>query len=195
MRGESRFRAAAQGAAFAAAAAILAVWMSSAALAQQQQGGGRAGQPAAKADWPPSGPTPRTADGHPDLSGNWQPNAIRENVDLVKSGVQVPLLPAAEKIYLDHKNNLSRDDPEARCLPPGVPRMNTTPYPWTYVQTPKLLAILYEGGAHVWRKVFLDGRMHDPTVEDTWLGDSIGPLGRRHASGGDHRSERCHLAR
>jgi len=42
--------------------------------------------------------------------------------------------------------------------------MNTTPYPWTYIQTPTLLAILYEGGAHVWRKVFLDGRMHDPTV-------------------------------
>jgi hypothetical protein len=26
----------------------------------------------------------------------------------------------------------------------------------------------------VWRKVFLDGRPHNPQVEDTWLGDSIG---------------------
>ena len=178
MRTQSRVRTAVQGIAVAATVAMVSVSMSPVALAQQGRGGatgrGGANQPAAKPDWPPTGPTPRAADGHPDLSGNWQPNAIRQNVDLVKSGVDVPLLPAAEKVYLDHKNNLSKDDPEARCLPPGVPRMNTTPYPWTYIQTPKLLAILYEGGAHVWRKVFLDGRKHDPAVEETWLGDSIG---------------------
>ena len=52
--------------------------------------------------------------------------------------------------------------------------MSTTPYPWTIVQTPKLIVILYEGGAHVWRKIFMDGRGHDPKVESTWLGDSIG---------------------
>src|SRR5881392_172975 len=45
--------------------------------------------------WPPAGPTPRTPDGKPDLSGNWEPNAIRQNVDLIGSGVDVPLLPAA----------------------------------------------------------------------------------------------------
>lgn len=153
------------------AAAALFV-MSNQVIAQGRQG--RAGGPAAKSDWPPAGPTPRTADGHPDLSGNWQPNAIRQNVDLIKSGVEVPMLPEALKVYKQHTDTLSKDDPEARCLPPGVPRMNTTPYPWTYVQTKDLLVILYEGGAHVWRKVFLDGRKHDPNVEETWLGDSIG---------------------
>jgi len=131
-------------------------------------------RPGARSDWPPQGPTPRTADGKPDLSGNWQPNAIRQNVDLIGSGVDVPLLPEARAVYEDHKRNVSRDDPEARCLPPGVPRMSTTPYPWTIVQTPNLLVIVYEGGAHVWRKIFLDGRGHDPNVQDTWLGDSIG---------------------
>jgi len=137
----------------------------------QERGRGRG---AAPSDWPPAGPTPRTPDGKPDLSGNWQPNAIRQNVDLIASGVEVPLLPAAEAVYKRHKENLSREDPEARCLPPGVPRMSTTPYPWTIVQTPKLIVIVYEGGAHIWRKIFLDGRGHDPKVEDTWLGDSIG---------------------
>lgn len=142
---------------------------------QQGQGRGRGGRGGrGPSDWPPPGPTPRTADNHPDLSGNWQPNAIRQNVDLVGSGVKIPFRPEAEKIYQEHKDNKSKDDPEARCLPPGVPRMNTTPYPWTYVQTPKLLAIMYEGGAHVWRKVFLDGRGHDPNAVETWLGDSIG---------------------
>ena len=126
------------------------------------------------ADWPPTGKTPRAADGHPDLSGNWQPNAIRENVDLIGSGVDVPLLPGAKAMYDKRRASLSKDDPEARCLPPGVPRMTTTPYPWSFIQTKDLLVIVYEGGAHIWRKVFLDGRPHDPNVEETWLGDSIG---------------------
>lgn len=128
--------------------------------------------------WPPEGPMPRTADGKPDLSGNWAPNAIRENVDLAgvlaAAGTPVPMLPEVAKIHQQHKESLSKDDPEALCLPPGVPRMSTTPYPWTMVQTPQLLVIVYEGGAHVWRKIFLDGRGHDPKVEFTWLGDSIG---------------------
>ncbi len=133
---------------------------------------------AAKPAWPPEGPTPRTADGKPDLSGNWAPNAIRQNVDLAgvleKEGTPVPMLPDAAKLHQHRKDTLSKDDPESLCLPPGVPRMNTTPYPWTIVQTPKLIVIVYEGGAHIWRKIFMDGREHDPKVEYTWLGDSIG---------------------
>src|SRR5262249_19119183 len=112
---------------FAIAVAAAMLLISNTAAAQ-----GRGGTP----DWPPAGPTPRTPDGHPDLSGNWQPNAIRENVDMVGSGVDVPLLPAAQALYKKRKESLSKDDPEARCLPPGVPRTNTTPYPWTIVQTP-----------------------------------------------------------
>ncbi len=138
-------------------------------------GAGKAGdaKAKAKATWPPEGVTPRTADGKPDLSGNWQPNAIRENVDLV-SVVEVPMLPAAAAIHKNHKDNISKDDPEARCLPPGVPRMSTTPYPWTIVQTPEQVVFIYEGGAHVWRKVFMGRPLHDPAVVDTWLGDSVG---------------------
>lgn len=133
---------------------------------------------AAKPAWPPEGPTPRTADGKPDLSGNWQPNAIRENVDLAAvlaaAGNPIPFLPEAEALHKVRHDSLAKDDPEARCLPPGVPRMSTTPYPWTIVQTPQLIVIVYEGGAHIWRKIFMDGRPHDPKVEYTWLGDSIG---------------------
>ncbi len=130
--------------------------------------------PSRDPNWPPKGPTPRTADGHPDLSGNWEPNAIRENVDMIGAGVEVPLLPGPKALYEKHRASLSKDDPEARCLPPGVPRMSTTPYPWSFIQTKDLLVIVYEGGAHIWRKVFLDGRAHNPQVVETWLGDSIG---------------------
>ena len=80
----------------------------------------------AKPAWPPAGPTPRTADGKPDLTGNWQPNAIGENVDLVgalkRQGIEVPMLPWAAELHDKRKESLSKDDPEARCLPPGVPR-------------------------------------------------------------------------
>src|SRR3954463_7500234 len=140
-----------------AVAVVAAILLTSGSPLAQGRGG-RGGDP----NWPPAGPTPRTADGKPDLSGNWQPNAIRQNVDMIGAGVEVPMLPAARAIYDKRKAALGREDPEARCLPPGVPRMTTTPYPWSFIQTPQVLAILYEGGAHVWRKIFLDGRPHDP---------------------------------
>lgn len=129
---------------------------------------------AAKPAWPPSGPTPHTADGKPDLSGAWAPNAIRQNVDMIKTGVQVPFQPWAEKVYNERKGSESREDPEARCLPPGVPRMTTTPYPFRISQTPGLTLIVYEGGAHVWRQIFTDGRPHAEDPNPSWLGDSVG---------------------
>lgn len=131
-------------------------------------------RPAKKSDWPPAGPTPRTADGHPDLSGAWAPNAIRQNVDMIATGVQVPFQPWAEKLYKERKESHAKDDPEARCLPPGVPRMTTTPYPFRIMQTPALTLIVYEGGAHIWRQIFTDGREHSKDPNPSWLGESIG---------------------
>jgi hypothetical protein len=124
--------------------------------------------------WPPTGPVPKAADGKPDLSGAWEPNAFRQNVDLLSTGVEIPFQPWAEKLYKEHKENISREDPEARCLPPGVPRMSTTPYPFRIAQTPGLVLIVYEGGAHVWRQIFTDGRPHAKDPNPSWLGDSIG---------------------
>jgi hypothetical protein len=134
---------------------------------------GRAGG-RARPNWPPAGPAPKNAEGKPDISGAWEPNAIRLNVDLVGTGVEVPFQPWAEKAYKERKSAISKDDPEARCLPPGVPRMSTTPYPFRIMQTPGLTLIVYEGGAHVWRQIFTDGRPHEKDPNPSWLGDSIG---------------------
>src|SRR5579884_1032714 len=48
-------------------------------------GGGRAGGGrGARVPDAPTGPAPRMPDGKVDFSGNWQPNAINENVDLAR---------------------------------------------------------------------------------------------------------------
>src|SRR5262245_54093956 len=75
-------------------------------------------------------PAPRLPDGTPDLSGVWQGGGSLGNIaDNLMAGERIELLPAAKKI-LDSR--LSKDDPEANCLPTGVPRI--APYPWRIVQ-------------------------------------------------------------
>ena len=120
---------------------------------------------------PANRPAPRTADGKPDLNGLWGPDRtfIYDIGSTLKQGETLPLQPWAEQLT---KKRMSKDDPEANCLPGGVPRM--APYPWKIVQTDKLFIILYEGNVHSYRQVFLDGRPHDKDVVETWWGDSIG---------------------
>jgi hypothetical protein len=120
------------------------------------------------------GPVPRLADGKPDLSGPWEPNAIRENVSLAATGVQIPFRPEAKAIYDQRLGTLGKDDPEARCLPPGVPRLTTTPYPFRFLQVPGLIVIIYEGGSQTFRQIFVDGRKHSKFAEELWNGESVG---------------------
>jgi len=118
-----------------------------------------------------SGPAPRTRDGKPDFSGLWGPdrNFIYDISSALKPGETLPLQPWAVKVT---QERMSKDDPEANCLPAGVPRM--APYPWKIVQTPSLIVFLYEGNIHSYRQVFMDGRGHPQDPEPTWYGDSIG---------------------
>jgi hypothetical protein len=121
-----------------------------------------------------AGPAPRLPDGKPDLSGPWEPNAIRENVNMKATGLEIPFSPQGEALYKSRLANLGKEDPEARCLPPGVPRLTTTPYPFRFVQTPTYIAILYEGGTHTWRQIFMDGRKFSQFADNLWNGESIG---------------------
>ena len=66
-------------------------------------------------------------------------------------------------------------DPDAACLPPGMPRVMTTPYPFELVILPDRVDILYEISSQV-RRIYTDGRKH-PAPEDldpSFNGDSIG---------------------
>jgi hypothetical protein len=60
------------------------------------------------------------------------PHAQSDRRHLARSaeGPAIPLLPSAKKI-MDARQ--SKDDPQASCLPSGVPRI--APYPWRIAQT------------------------------------------------------------
>ena len=128
--------------------------------------GGSRGERAA-----PKGPAPRLRDGKPDFSGLWNPdrNFIYDLADALKPGESLPLQPWALKATREH---MSKDDPEANCLPTGVPRL--APYPWRIVQTPTHTFFLFEGNIHSYRQVFMDGRAHSKDPNPTWYGESIG---------------------
>ena len=116
---------------------------------------------------PPDGPTPRMPDGKPDLSGVW----LIGNYSFSNMGGPLPLQPWAKKLTEERRDVRGKDDPEAKCLPAGVPRI--TPYPMKLVQTPKLVVMLFEGNVHSYRQFFLDGRGHDPDLDPSWMGESI----------------------
>jgi hypothetical protein len=120
---------------------------------------------------PANKPVPRTPDGKPDFNGLWGPDRtfIYDISSTLKKGETLPLQPWAEQLA---KKRMSKDDPEANCLPAGVPRM--APYPWKIVQQPKLVVFLFEGNIHSFRQIFLDGRGHPDNLDPTWYGHSIG---------------------
>jgi hypothetical protein len=120
----------------------------------------------------PDGPAGKLADGTPDLSGVWLGSgggdADISNPKSLKEGEQVVMLPWAAEVV---KNRLSKQDPEANCLPAGIPR--GSPYPWRIVQTPTHYFILYEGNIHSYRQIFMNGK-HPDDPDPTWYGHSIG---------------------
>ena len=117
----------------------------------------------------PQGPTPRLADGHPDLSGVWNGGGpVGDLAQGLAPGETIPLLPAA-KALMDKRQ--SKDDPEANCLPTGIPRI--APYPWRIVQTPTHIFFLFEGNIHSYRQIFMNGT-HPADPDPSWYGHSIG---------------------
>jgi hypothetical protein len=52
--------------------------------------------------------------------------------------------------------------------------MMATPFPFQTFQTADRVIFLFEGGAHMWRTVYIDGRPHPQDPNPTYLGDSIG---------------------
>ncbi len=120
--------------------------------------------------------------GKPDFGGlakgMWRVPYI---IDMQKQGrapdggpVVVPFTALGKKIFDERTETHSKDDPEGFCLPPGVPRMMYTPYPTEIFQMPDRILFIYEGGAHVWRIIWMDGRKQPVDPNPTYLGYSVG---------------------
>jgi hypothetical protein len=133
---------------------------------------------------PAAGPVPHLPDGRPDFGGKgaWYPgfagNIAEPKWKGVKSAdqhVDVPFLPSSLKLFNDRVNSDSKDDPEARCLPVGVPRYMFDPYPFQMIQKDDRVIFLFEGDNDPWRIVRIgSGAAHPKSRRPTWLGDAVG---------------------
>jgi len=138
-------------------------------------------------------------DGKPDLSGAWhvEPTSLEEMKRLYGNDVDDVSLPGMESdtiskyainILIDFKppESLMRHEAEAvlsgrrpssfpgnRCLPLGIPAAALVSEPIHIVQSPGLVAILFES-ADSHRRIYTDGRALPEDPQPTWLGYSVG---------------------
>ncbi len=136
---------------------------------------------------------PRTADGKPNFAGVWmnawyydgrvqplpvsppgQPPAATFGDIFANFKEALPLQPWAATLKAARKEQNSKDNPDAHCLPMGLLQFHMHPQPRKVIQTPDAIVILYEGNAGV-RQIFTDGRplpSNDP--QPWWNGYSVG---------------------
>jgi hypothetical protein len=158
--------------------AALAAPSAHAQTAASAAAGAPAADTAAASSATDKAPTPRLPDGTVDLGGDgvWDLPYITNFADHLVGLDAVPFLPWSEKLHAYNRSNSVMYDPEGFCLPPGGPRAFATPYPAQFIQQKDRIVVIFEGGAHVWRQIFMDGRSHPPADEltPTYFGDSIG---------------------
>jgi len=138
-------------------------------------------------------PAPKTADGKPDFSGIWQnawfvngrvtplpvsppgepPPATFADVFANFKG-ELPLQPWAAQLKAARKEQNSKENPDAHCLPMGLMQFHMHPQPRKVLQSRDVIAILYEGNSGV-RQIFIDGRpLPGPDAQPWWYGYSTG---------------------
>lgn len=120
-------------------------------------------------------PAPKLPDGKPDLSGVWDPTGNGHLRDIA-AGMkeEVPFQPWAKKVFDERATGAhSKEDPDANCLPQGVPKINAAPAPWKVIQTKDNIAIIYEA-FNLWRQIFMDGRQRAADLNPSWHGYSLG---------------------
>ena len=131
--------------------------------------------------------TPRTADGKPDFSGVWQnegydpagveglgpmPRTVFFDLSFGLAGTP-PYQPWAALLAAERKDQFSKDNPDARCLPLGPLQMLAHPLPKKVLQSPGLLVLLHERNME-FRQIFTDGRRLPEDPQPSWYGYSSG---------------------
>jgi hypothetical protein len=140
-------------------------------------------------------PAPKTADGHPDLSGLWDrgmipgapppppanvlgtghspvPRPFQDLPSLFPDGL--PMQPWAAELRAKRAGEHSKDHPDARCLPLNPIQLHSHPQPRKIIQRPGLIVMLYEANDGI-RQIFMDGRaLPTGDADPWWYGYSIG---------------------
>ena len=119
-------------------------------------------------------PAPRTADGHPDLSGYWKGTRDTKPVGNIAKdlpGHKLPFTPAGEAAL---KHNLTATiDPESLCIIGGTPRHNASALPFEVLQGAHKIAFLY--WYTYFRLIPVDGkRKHSDDPDPSFFGEEIG---------------------
>lgn len=128
------------------------------------------------------GPVPRTPDGHPDFTGLWRgANSFGASDEAVAGpplanfrdiGTNIegglPFQPWARELRDEREAAGSVGNPEAHCLPMGNMQFHTQGFPRKFVQTPRLIVILYEASMGI-RQIFLDGRPPPDNDPQPWF--------------------------
>ncbi len=138
-------------------------------------------------------PTPRAADGHPDLNGVWHHFFMQGTFTPLKPGESANFSfgiagPGVKALAAQHTmpdyrpeyaakvkvldEQQEKVDPTLTCLAPGVPRLGP---PNQIVQNPGQVVFLYTDlNGEFFRVIPTDGRPHRTDVEESSNGDSIG---------------------
>jgi hypothetical protein len=87
----------------------------------------------------------------------------------------LPMTPWATELRKQRMSTDSKDNPDANCLPMGIPQFHMQPQPRKIVQTPGLVLIIYEANYGI-RYIYTDGRTLPPQGEPQpyWYGYSVG---------------------
>jgi len=103
-----------------------------------------------------------------DLSGVWfTQGSVRANFSFEGASA---FLPWGEERF---KAGPQKDALVVLCIPPGVPRVWTEPYPFEIIQLQGRILIIYEY-QHLIRQIFTDGRDHPQDLTPTYMGNSVG---------------------
>ena len=133
-------------------------------------------------------PTPRTANGKPDLSGVWEientggcPPYGCPDLPLSKEFLNIgarlagglPYQPWAAGLVKKRMADNGKDDPASQCQPAGAIRLFTFPQYRKMVQVPGLLVMLSERDV-TFRQIFTDGRELPKDPQPSFHGYSSG---------------------
>ena len=133
-------------------------------------------------------PGPRSADGHPDLSGLWDPDPTGGSPSSFSAVITIPAefediatrlkggLPYRQwalELRKAREADHGKDSPDGLCLPLSILQLHSHPFPRRIMQQPGIIAILYEKDID-YRQIFTDGRPLPKDPQPSYFGYSSG---------------------